>query len=154
MARYRLKIVDTNKQDFLEKLEVRVKGYLTQLSEQFRKLKEQDDKIDNLTNEIKSIKDILVIKEESRRKNAGKVGGLQKSLNTEKEKTKELLNYTSNLESVIQQKDEELEVKNLELKSKDAEIKMLRGKGKKKDVEDYKNFIECRKELERREKNL
>ena len=46
-----------------------------------------------------------------------------------------------------------MELKDLEIKTKDAEIKMLRGKGNKKNIEDYKNFVECRKELEKRKKN-
>lgn len=153
MARYKLKLVDTNKQDFLEKLEVRVKGYLVQLTEQFKKLKEQDNKIENLTNEIKEIKDILIIKEESRRKNASKIGGLQTSLNKEKTKTKELLENQIILENKINENNNKMELKDLEIKTKDAEIKMLRGKGKKKNIEDYKNFVECRKELEKRKKN-
>lgn len=150
MGRYKLKLVDTTKQDFLEKLEDRVKGYLTQLSEQFKELRKRDDKIEVLTNEIKEIKLILGEKEDARRKTASKVGGLQKSLNKEKDKTKMLLNYQLELEKEL---DSTREIKDLEIKTKDAEIKMLRGKDKKRDVEDYKNYMDCRKELERRKKN-
>lgn len=153
MARYRLKIVDLDKQDFLEKLEVRVKRYLMQLSQNFKKLEEKDDKIEQLINEVKEIKENFKIKEESRRKIAGKVGGLQKSLNKEKIKTKELLENKIDLEDTITKREEVIELKELELKVKNAEIQMLRGNGKKKNVEDYKNFVECRHELEKRKKN-
>lgn len=150
MGRYKLKLIDTYKQDFLEKLEDRVKGYLTQLSEQFKELKRRDDKIDNLTNEIKEIKSILGEKEDARRKTASKVGGLQKSLNKERDKTKMLLDYQMELEKEF---NNTREIKDLEIKTKDAEIKMLRGKDKKRNIEDYKNYMDCRKELERRKKN-
>ena len=83
MARYRIKIVDIDKQQFYEKMATRLEGYLTQLSEQFKELKEKNNKIDELIYEINKIKEVLEIKEESRKKTASKVGGLQKSLNKE-----------------------------------------------------------------------
>lgn len=150
MARYRIKIVDIDKQQFYEKMATRLEGYLTQLSEQFKELKEKNNKIDELIYEINEIKEVLEIKEESRKKTASKVGGLQKSLNKEKTKVSMLLNHKLDLENVIEKKDEELDIKELELKTKNAEIKMLRGRGKTRNVEDYKNYVECRHELERR----
>ena len=78
---------------------------------------------------------------------------MQTSLNKEKNKTKELLENQVILENKINEKDNKMELKDLEIKTKDAEIKMLRGKGNKKNIEDYKNFVECRKELEKRKKN-
>jgi len=153
MARYRIKIVDIDKQQFYEKMATRLEGYLTQLSNQFKELKEKNNKIDELIFQVNEIKEVLEIKEESRKKTASKVGGLQKSLNKEKTKVCMLLNHKIDLENVIEKKEEELDIKELELKTKNAEIKMLRGKGKTRNVEDYKNYVECRHELERRKNN-
>lgn len=68
-------------------------------------------------------------------------------------KAKELLKYKVILENKIDENKNKMKLKDLEIKAKDAEIQMLRGKGKKKNVEDYKNFVECRKELEKRSRS-
>lgn len=145
-----LKIVDKTRYNLLEKIADRTDNYLNQIKDDFKKIDDLKSKIEELENEMKNITNLFQEKENQRRKNASKIGGLQTSLNKEKNKTKELLNNQFILETKITEKNDEMELKNLEIKSKTAEIKMLRGKGQKKNIEDYKNFVECRKELEKR----
>ena len=135
----RLRLVDINKIKYLEKLAARVKGYLTQLNQQFK--------------EIDKLKESVKKKENSRRKTVGKVGGLQASLNKERDKNKELLKHTEDLNNIISDKNEEIENKVLELQAKDMEIKILKNLGKKKKIEDYKKLSELKKDLEKNRKN-
>ena len=153
IANMKLKIVDKARYNLLEKIAERTDNYLNQIKNDFEKIDSLNNKIEELENTIKIIINLFQEKENQRRKNASKVGGLQTSLNKEKTKTKELLENQVILENKINEKDNKMELKDLEIKTKDAEIKMLRGKGKKKNIEDYKNFVECRKELEKRKKN-
>lgn len=147
IIKMRLKIVDKTRYNLLEKIADRTDNYLNQIKGDFKKIDDLKSKIEELENEMKNITNLFQEKENQRRKNASKVGGLQASLNKEKNKTKKLLEYQTILEKKL---DSTMEIKNLEIKSKDAEIKMLRGVGKKKNIEDYKNYVECRKELEKR----
>lgn len=153
IANMKLKIVDKARYNLLERIAERTDNYLNQIKNDFEKIDSLNNKIEELENTIKIIINLFQEKENQRRKNASKVGGLQTSLNKEKTKTKELLENQVILENKINEKDNKMELKDLEIKTKDAEIKMLRGKGKKKNIEDYKNFVECRKELEKRKKN-
>lgn len=153
IANMKLKIVDKARYNLLERIAERTDNYLNQIKNDFEKIDSLNNKIEELENTIKIIINLFKEKENQRRKNASKVGGLQTSLNKEKNKTKELLENQVILENKINEKDNKMELKDLEIKTKDAEIKMLRGKGKKKNIEDYKNFVECRKELEKRKKN-
>lgn len=153
IANMKLKIVDKARYNLLERIVERTDNYLNQIKNDFEKIDSLNNKIEELENTIKIIINLFQEKENQRRKNASKIGGLQTSLNKEKTKTKELLENQVILENKINEKDNKMELKDLEIKTKDAEIKMLRGKGKKKNIEDYKNFVECRKELEKRKKN-
>lgn len=150
MARYRLKIIDLDKQDFLEKLEARVKGYLFQLSQNFKKLEEKDDKIENLISEVMEIKDNLKIKENLRRKTAGKVGGLQKSLNRQKEKNKLLLKLSKSLEKQLDDKTKESEKTEKELEEIKRQLEFFKNHRKAYSMEEYRNYVERRKECEKR----
>lgn len=149
----KLKIVDKARYNLLERIAERTDNYLNQIKNDFEKIDSLNNKIEELENTIKIIINLFQEKENQRRKNASKIGGLQTSLNKEKIKTKELLEHQVVLQNKITEKDNKMELKDLEIKTKDAEIKMLRGKGNKKNIEDYKNFVECRKELEKRKKN-
>lgn len=149
----KFKIVDKARYELLERIAERTDKYIAQIKTDIKKIDSLNNKIEELEVLVKNITILFQEKENQRRKNASKIGGLQTSLNKEKIKTKELLDYQFILENEIDEKKEQMEVKDLELKAKDAEIQMLRGKGKKKTVEDYKNFVECRKELERRYKD-
>ena len=149
----KLKIVDKARYQLLEKIAERTDNYISQIKTDIKKIDSLNNKIEELEDLVKNITILFQEKENQRRKNASKVGGLQTSLNKEKTKTKELLENQVILENKINEKDNKMELKDLEIKTKDAEIKMLRGKGKKKNIEDYKNFVECRKELEKRKKN-
>lgn len=71
IKKYRLRIVDINRLDFLEKLATRTEGYLTQLKEQNK--------------EIEELKEKLKEKENARRKLAGKLGALKKRINKREE---------------------------------------------------------------------
>ena len=146
----KLKIVDKAKYQLLERIAERTDNYISQIKTDIKKIDSLNTKIEELEKLVKNITILFQEKEKQRRKNASKIGGLQTSLNKEKNKTKELLNNQFILETKITEKNDEMELKNLEIKSKTAEIKMLRGKGQKKNIEDYKNFVECRKELEKR----
>lgn len=148
----KLKIVDKARYGLLEKIAERTDNYISQIRTDIKKIDSLNSEIEELKELVKNITILFQEKENQRRKNASKVGGLQNSLNKEKIKTKELLEDKVFLENTINEKNYEMELKDLEIKAKDAEIRMLRGIGKKKNVEDYKNFVECRKELERRYK--
>lgn len=149
----KLKIVDKARYQLLEKIAERTDNYIIQIRSDIKKIDSLNKKIEELEVLVKNITILFQKKENQRRKNASKVGGLQTSLNKEKNKTKELLKHQVILENTINEKTDKMKLKDLEIKAKDAEIQMLRGKGKKKNVEDYKNFVECRKELERRYKD-
>lgn len=149
----RFKIVDKARYELLEKIAERTDNYISQIKTDIKKIDSLNNKIEELEDLVKNITILFQEKENQRRKNASKVGGLQTSLNKEKTKTKELLKHQVILENKISENNEKMELKDLEIKVKEAEIQMLRGKGKKKNVEDYKNFVECRKELEKRSKS-
>ena len=122
------KIVNKARYELLEKMVERQDNYI-------ENIKLNNKKIDELKEKTNKILEDLKIKEDKRRKNASKIGGLKTSLNKEKTKTKELLDNQIILENKINEKDNKMELKDLEIKTKDAEIKMLRGKGKKKNIE-------------------
>ena len=149
----KFKIVDKARYELLERIAERTDNYITQIKNDIKKIDSLNAKIEELEFLVKDITILFQEKENQRRKNASKIGGLQTSLNKEKNKTKELLEHQVILENTINEKNDKMELKNLELKAKDAEIQMLRGIGKKKNVEDYKNFVECRKELEKRSRS-
>ena len=91
-------------------------------------------------------------KEHQRRKSAGKVGGLTASLNKEKEKTDQLLENKLELENKIEMQKDELILKELELKQKEAEITIYKNLGKKKQMNDYKKLQEIQKDIDRHKK--
>lgn len=148
----RLRIVDITRLEFLEKLPQRMEGYLKQISQQFKIIKSNEENINCLSRKIDKIVEKLDEKEQQRRKSAGKVGGLTASLNKEKEKTEQLLENNLELENTINKKNEELELKTLELNEKDVEIKILKNLGKKKQIDDYKKLKEIRKDIDNRKK--
>lgn len=142
------KVISKGTYNCMKKIAERQDNYIENIRILNSKVGTLEDKID-LTLEN------LQIKEEQRRKNACKIGGLQASLNSQKVKNECLVKDNINLASKIENDRQEFETVKKELEDtvrlKDAEIKMLRNKGKKsKNVEDYKNYFECRKELERR----
>lgn len=127
------KIVKTSEYEFMKKSMERQASYLTQIMDQFAEIK-------NMKEELQKINAMLKIKETKRRKSASKIGGLQASLNSQRQKNDVLL-------EMLKEKDVELDVK-------EKEVEMLRNKGKrKKNVESYKNYFEARKELEKKEIN-
>lgn len=127
------KIVKTSEYELMKKSMERQTSYLTQIMDQFAEIK-------NMKEELQKINAMLKIKETKRRKSASKIGGLQASLNSQRQKNDVLL-------EMLKEKDVELDVK-------EKEVEMLRNKGKrKKDVESYKNYFEARKELEKKEIN-
>lgn len=67
VKKLRLRIIDINRQEFLEKLATRSESYLTQIKEQ--------------NQEIEELKNIISKKEQERRILAGKIGGMQKYIN-------------------------------------------------------------------------
>ena len=124
MKKYRLKIVDVNRIDFLEKLSERTENYIQQIMLQIKKIQEKDNKIDELNNKIDETFEILKLKESQRRKNASRAGGLTKSLNNLKKKNEQLEEEKKEIEN-------ELEDKTIKLELKEKEIKMLKNKDKK-----------------------
>lgn len=127
------KIIKTTEYELMKKSMERQTSYLTQIMDQFAEIK-------NMKEELQKINAMLKIKETKRRKSASKIGGLQASLNSQRQKNDVLL-------EMLKEKDVELDVK-------EKEVEMLRNKGKrKKNVESYKNYFEARKELEKKEIN-
>lgn len=145
LVKYRLRLVDVIRLEFLEKLPQRVEGYLSQITQQIKTIKSNEENINNLSNKIDKIVEKLEEKETQRRKAAGKVGGLTASLNKEKEKTEHLIEDKVKLENTI-------ELKELELQEKEAEIKILKNLGKKKQMSDYKKLQEIRKDIDNKKR--
>lgn len=152
ISKYRLKLIDIARLEFLEKLPQRLEGYLNQINHQFKTIRSNEENINNLSHKIDKIVEKLEEKETQRRKSAGKVGGLTASLNKEKEKTEHLLENKVKLENTIEQKEEEIRLKELELSEKDIEIKILKNLGKKKQMSDYKKLQEIRKDIDNRKR--
>ena len=67
VKKLRLRIIDINRLDFLEKLATRTESYLNQIKEQNK--------------EIEELKNTVTKKEQERRKLAGKIGGMKKYIN-------------------------------------------------------------------------
>ena len=109
LVKYRLRLVDVIRLEFLEKLPQRVEGYLSQITQQIKTIKSNEENINNLSNKIDKIVEKLEEKEQQRRKSAGKVGGLTASLNKEKEKTENLLEDKAILENTIKDLESKLE---------------------------------------------
>ena len=145
IAKYRLRIVDIVRLEFLEKLPQRLEGYLKQIDQQLKTIKSNEENINSLSNKVDKIVKKLEEKEIQRRKSAGKVGGLTASLNKEKEKTEQLLEDKAKLENTMQ-------LKELELSEKDIEIQILKNLGKKKQINDYKKLQEIRKDIDNHKK--
>lgn len=145
----RLKIIDVNRIEFLEKLAQRTEGYLNQIFQSFKTIKSNEENINNLNNKIDKIVSMLETKEQQRRKTAGKVGGLTTSLNKEKEKTDHLLKNQESLENTIEKLKDEVEIKELELKEKEMKIEIYKNLGKKRQMEDYKKIQEIRKDIDK-----
>lgn len=150
--KFRIRIVDVNRLEFLEKLPKRLEGYLKQLNDNFGTLKSNEERINNLDNKVTKAFEMLKKKEHQRRKTAGKVGGLTASLNKEKEKTDRLLENKLELENTIEMQKDELILKELELKRKEAEITIYKNLGKKKQMSDYKKLQEIQKDIDRHKK--
>ena len=146
--KFRIRIVDVNRLEFLEKLPKRLEGYLKQLNDNFGTLKSNEERINNLDNKVTKAFEMLKEKEHQRRKAAGKVGGLTASLNKEKEKTEQLLEDKIALENTIELQKEELVLKELELKEKKSKINIYKNLGKKKQISDYKKLQEIRKDID------
>lgn len=112
--------------DLMKKIASRQENYITQI-------KKQNEEINNLRDEIKD-------KENKRRKNASKVGAMQKHINRQELKIKAL--------------NEMMQAKEMQLNVLKKQNEMLQNKGKrKKDIESYKNYFQLRRELEKREKD-
>ena len=157
LKKYKVKYSDKNKPDeefilvkkaeyeLMKKVTERQDNYIEQIKINNKEIQNQQDEISNLSSSIEEVLEQLKIKESERRKAAGKAGGLTASLNKEREKKEQLLQDKAKLENTI-------ELNELEIKKRDAEIKILTGKGRKKNIEDYKNYRECRHELEKRKR--
>lgn len=146
--KFRIRIVDVNRLEFLEKLPKRLEGYLKQLNDNFGTLKSNEERINNLDNKVTKAFEMLKKKEHQRRKTAGKVGGLTASLNKEKEKTEQLLEDKIALENTIELQKEEIALKELELKEKETKINIYKNLGKKRQISDYKKLQEIRKDID------
>ena len=109
------------------------------------KIKNMADKIHDLSEDIKTTLEKLHLVETARRINAGKLGGLTKALNKEKEKNEALLNTVNELEDTI-------ELQQLESEKKDTQIKILKNVGKQKQMEDYKKLEELTKDINKHKK--
>lgn len=146
--KYRLKIVDVNRLNFLEKLPQRLEGYLSQINMQFKRIESNEERVKKLNDKFDTIVAMLGEKEKQRRKTAGKVGGLTAKLNKEREKTEQLIENNINLENTIELKNNEIKLKELEIQEKETEIKILKNLGKKKQIEDYKKLKEIKKDID------
>lgn len=139
----KFKIVDKTKYELLEKMAQRIDNYIMEIKILGKKVEENNDRQASILKEIDIIKEELNTKEQQRKKLACKIGGLKTSLNNQKEKNDTLLNLNKVLiKENIKQKEE---LKEMELK-----LNFLANNKRTPSLEDYKNYIERRKECEKR----
>ena len=84
----KLKIVDKAKYQLLERIAERTDNYISQIKTDIKKIDSLNTKIEELEKLVKNITILFQEKEKQRRKNASKIGGLQTSLNKEKNNSK------------------------------------------------------------------
>ena len=83
-------LVKQSEYDLMKKITERQDNYIEQIKINNKEIQKQQDEINDLSTSVETVLEQLKIKEFERRKNAGKAGGLQKSLNQEKDKTEKL----------------------------------------------------------------
>lgn len=128
--------------ELMQKMIDRQDNYLAQIkmnNEEIGKLRDvNEDMVESVKDTLKQLK----LKEDARRKNACKIGGLTTSLNKEKKEKEELQNKIDDLQS-------EVELHKLEAEKKDTQIKILKNAGKQKQLDDYKKLEELTKDIEK-----
>lgn len=145
-----LTIVNKEEHELIKKIAKRTEGYTKQIKMCNKTIKEQDEKIDTIYKFLMQSIDTCNEKEDSRRKLASKIGGLTTSLNTQKEKNKLLLKLSKSLEKQLDVKTKENEKAEKELEEIKRQLEFFKNHRKAYSMEEYKNYVECRKELEKR----
>lgn len=146
----RFKIVDKAKYELLEKIAKRTDNYISQIKIVNASLKIQKDKMNHLEDMVYEIANAFKEKEDARRKTASKVGGLQSSLNRQKEKNKLLLKLSKSLEKQLDDKTKESEKTEKELEEIKRQLEFFKNHRKAYSMEEYRNYVERRKECEKR----
>lgn len=149
----RFKIVDKTKYELLQKIAERTDNYIGQIKIVNASLKIQKDKTSQLEVLVHEIANAFKEKEDARRKTASKVGGLQSSLNRQKEKNKLLFKLSKSLEKQLEDKTKDSEKIEKELKELKRQLDFFKNHRKAYSMEEYKNYIERRKECEKRLKD-
>ena len=138
-------IIKKSEYELLKKAVATNDEYVKLIKINNQELANLSDSTMSLSNEIKITLEKLHLIEMARRTNAGKLGGLTKALNKEKEKNEALLNTVNELEDTI-------ELQQLESEKKDTQIKILKNVGKQKQMEDYKKLEELTKDINKHKK--
>lgn len=149
----RFKIVDKTKYELLQKIAERTDNYIGQIKIVNASLKIQKDKTSQLESLVHEITNAFKEKEDARRKTASKVGGLQSSLNRQKEKNKLLFKLSKSLEKQLEDKTKDSEKIEKELEELKRQLDFFKNHRKAYSIEEYKNYIERRKECEKRLKD-
>lgn len=146
----RFKIVDKTKYELLQKIAERTDNYIGQIKIVNASLKIQKDKTSQLEILVYEIVNAFKEKEDVRRKTASKVGGLQSSLNRQKEKNKLLFKLSKSLEKQLDDKTKESEKTEKELEEIKRQLEFFKNHRKAYSMEEYRNYVERRKECEKR----
>lgn len=139
------KIIRKSDYDLMKKIIDRVDNYIEQIKLCNKKIENQQDKYNLLKEEIAKINNKIEEKEQKRRKSASKIGGLQTSLNNQKEKNKILIDLNKKNTKKITELEKELTIE----KNKSDFFKNHR---RAPSLQEYENYIKANHELEKRNK--
>ena len=146
-------IVNRVRYELLEKIAARTDNYIEQIRLVNSNLEVQKEKTETLEFALKDFINSYNKKENERKKTASKVGGLQTSLNRQKEKNEAILQRTKDLEKQLKQKNVESEQNEKEITELKRQLDFFKNHRRAPSMEEYKNYIFRRKECEKRSKN-
>lgn len=147
------KIVEKARYELLERIAERTDNYISQIKIVNSSLEIQKTKMNQLELLFYEVMAAFKEKEDVRRKTASKVGGLQSSLNRQKEKNDLLFDLNKNLESQLHEKTKDNERIEKELEEIKRQLDFFKNHRKAYSMEEYRNYVERRKECEKRLKN-
>lgn len=146
------KIVNRVRYELLEKIAKRTDNYIEQIRLVNSNLEVQKEKTETLEFALKDFINDYNKKESERKKTASKVGGLQTSLNRQKEKNYALFKRNLEIEEELKKKHRDNEKLEFEIKELKRQLDFFKNHRRAPSMEEYKNYIFRRKECEKRSK--
>ena len=146
------KLIKQGEYNLLKRMSERQDNYIEQIRQLHKLVEKHEEDIKNIEFKI-SEKDVEIeLKEHARRKIAGKVGGMQASLNNKDKKIDTLKELNNSIQQDLKDTEKELSKKNEELKETKQQLEFFKNHRRAPSLEDYKNYVGQRKELEKRSK--